>query len=100
MIDWLIERMDAHATELALATPHAVATYGDLVARTRAWRDRLAPLGPGSVVSVEDDYSLDSIAAFLAVVWNAQIVVPLSPDSKANRARFLDIAGVEHRLII
>ena len=100
MIDFLIERMEAHAGDLALAAPDAVHVYGDLLARTRAWRSRLAALPPGRIVSVEGEYGLESIAAFLALTWTRHVAVPLSPDSKAHHDAFLEIAGVEYRIIV
>ena len=100
MIDVLIERMEAHAGDLALATPDASHTYADLLTRTRAWRARLASLPAGRVVSVEGEYGIESIAAFLALTWTGHVAVPLSPDAKAHHAAFLELAGVEFRIVL
>jgi hypothetical protein len=100
MIHSFMERMTARASELAVATPDALYTYGDLLARTRAWHTRLAKLGSGCVVSIEGDPGLDSVAAFLGLTWARHIAVPLSPDSRLHRPACLDAAGVEHRIIL
>jgi long-chain acyl-CoA synthetase len=100
MIDALLDTMVACRDQLALATPTGTSTYGDLIARTRDWRERLARLPAGRVISIEGDYGIESIAVFLASTWLGHISVPLSPDSRSHHGAFLDIAAVEHRIRI
>ncbi len=99
MVEFVIARMAAEGDALALATPDARFSYSDLLARTRAWRGRLAGLGSGHAISVEGEYGLETIAAFLAVAWTGNIAVPLSPDAMAHHEPFRGIAGVEFRII-
>src|SRR5258708_7685357 len=98
MFEFLAESMRAHGNDLALATPSATHTYGDLLTRVDAWRTRLAELPPGSVVSIEGDYGPESIALFLALTWTGHVAVPLSPDSSAHHDSCLEIASVEYRV--
>ena len=98
MIDFLFARMDAHGEEAAVITPHAACTHRELVARVRAWQHDAMALPAGSVVSIEGDYGPELIAAFLALASSGHIVVPLSPDSRAQHASFLEIAAVEYRV--
>lgn len=99
MIEFLTATMEARRDDLALATPDGPFTYGDVLARLRVWQNRIAPLRPGCAVSVEGDYGIDSIAAFLALTEARHIAVPLSTDSSAHHQSFLEIAGVEHRIV-
>ncbi|MEJ2681995.1 MAG: fatty acid--CoA ligase family protein [Gammaproteobacteria bacterium] len=52
-------------------------------------------VGPGRVVSFDGDYSLESIALFLALTNNRNIVVPLSLDSHHHFEEFRHIACTE-----
>jgi acyl-CoA synthetase (AMP-forming)/AMP-acid ligase II len=98
MIEFLIEKMEKHRDETALAMPTVSCSYGDLLARVRDWHARLASLPHGRVVSVEGDYGPDSIAVFLAATWAGHVVVPLSPDSRAHHQTCLEVGAVEYRI--
>jgi long-chain acyl-CoA synthetase len=98
MIEFLIEKMEAHRDEVALAMPSGSCSYGDLLTRVLDWQKRLAALPPGRVVSLEGDYGPDSIAVFLAATWTRHIIVPLSPDSRAHHGTCLEVAAVEYRI--
>lgn len=98
MIEFLVEKMEAHHGETALAMPSGSCSYGDLLARTREWQKRLAALPPGRVVSLEGDYGPESIAVFLAATWTRHIIVPLSPDSRAHHDTCLEVGSVEYRI--
>jgi acyl-coenzyme A synthetase/AMP-(fatty) acid ligase len=100
MVTALLSKMAALGAETALATPSGTHTYDDLLIRTSAWRETLSPLPRGSVISIEGDYGLESIAAFLAAMSAGHILVPLSPDSRTQHASFLEIASIEHRVRI
>jgi acyl-CoA synthetase (AMP-forming)/AMP-acid ligase II len=97
-IDWLIDGMKAHPEDLALAMPGVSVSYGTLVDRVGEWREALAALPAGRVISIEGDYGPESIALFLAATWTGHISVPLSPDSRAHHESFLEIASVEYRV--
>lgn len=98
MSRFLIERMAQSGDDLAVAMPDRSCTYRELVALVRAWQSRITALPTGSVVSLEGDYGPEAIAAFLALTVEKHVVIPLSPDSRAQHASFLDIADVEHRV--
>ena len=98
MSDFLITRMEGAGDEVAVAMPDRSCTYRDLLVRVRAWQAEVGSLPPGSVVSSEGDYGPESIAVFLALTLEHHVVVPLSPDSRAHHASFLDIAAVEYRV--
>lgn len=98
MIEFIIDTMESCRDELVLAMPSRTYTYGELAARVREWRERVAALSPGRVISIEGDYGPESIAAFMAATWSGHVSVPLSPDSRAHHAACLDIAQVEYRV--
>lgn len=98
MLESLFEQMRGRRGDLALATPHGTATYETLADRAAAWGRVLAPLPPGSILAIEGDYGLETIAAFLASTAAGHVAVPLSPDSRGQHASFLQIASVEYRI--
>jgi acyl-CoA synthetase (AMP-forming)/AMP-acid ligase II len=98
MASWLIDGMEARGSELAVATPDGSHSYADLVARIKAWHAVLSGTPPGRVISIEGDYGPESIAVLVASTWAGHIAVPMSPDSSAQHASYLDIAAVEYRI--
>src|SRR5438093_42178 len=99
MLELLGDRMREYSGRLAVARSSATATYEALHARMAEWRVWLAErVPPGDVVSMEADYDVDSVALFLALAANGNIIVPLSNDSRAHRDAFLAVAQVEHRV--
>jgi acyl-CoA synthetase (AMP-forming)/AMP-acid ligase II len=98
MASWLIDAMDARGGDLAVATPDGSYSYANLVERIKAWRASVDQVAPGRVISIEGDYGPESIAALVAATWCGHIAVPMSPDSRAQHASYLDIASVEHRI--
>lgn len=98
MLEPLFDRMHGRADDLALATADRTATYGQMLDRVRAWQQHLAGIPAGSVVSIEGDYGLETIAVFLAATAGGLVAVPLSPDSSAHHVAFRDVAGVEYRI--
>ena len=73
--------------------------YSWLLRRMEAWEERLSAEGirSGSVVSLEGDFTPNSIALLLALIDHGAIVVPLLTTLKeAAKERFFEIAMVEH----
>ena len=97
-IDWLVDSMRERRDDLALAMPGTLCTYGTLSDRVQAWRQSLAAIPPGRVISIEGDYGIESIALFLASTSAGHIAVPLSPDSRAHHESFREIASVDYRV--
>jgi acyl-CoA synthetase (AMP-forming)/AMP-acid ligase II len=99
-LDFLLDRMREYADALAVASGEATCSYRELSEAVAAWRSRLEAAGPlaRAVVSVEGDYGVGSIAAFLALAAIGAVVVPLSPDSAAHLDEFLDLGQVEYRV--
>lgn len=63
------------------------------------WLDE-SNIQPGRVVSLEADYSPNSIALLLALIERGAIIVPLTLSIEERKAELRTLAGVETRLII
>jgi acyl-coenzyme A synthetase/AMP-(fatty) acid ligase len=92
--------MRAHRDHLALAHGERLHSYSELLERFEWWRARLAEaqVPAGSVVALEGEYGLESVAALLALIAGAHIAVPLSADAASQHEAFHEIAATEWRL--
>src|SRR5436190_23119047 len=70
-------------------------TYDELVARIGFWRRQLSALAleTGSVVGLEADYSLDSIALLLAA-WVEHLIVALVPRAEDREVCLRDSGAI------
>ena len=100
MIDFLLEAMDTDPARLAVADGNGAWTSADLRAAIDRIGARLDAVGPsaGRVVSLEAEYGLPAVAAFLALTARSAIIVPLSQAARAQHAAFLETAQVERRV--
>jgi len=73
-------------------------SYGWLLAGIERWRQRLSEeaLPSGSVVSLEADFSPNSIALMLALIEHACIIAPLTSTVEAKKPEFREVAEVEN----
>ncbi len=100
MIDFLLSAMDADPQRLAVADGNGAWTSADLREAIARIGSRLDAVGPsaGRVVSLEAEYGLPAVAAFLALTARSAIIVPLSQAARAQHAAFLETAQVERRV--
>ena len=100
MIGHLLATMEAHRGDVAVADGESVYRYADVLAELDRWRRRLvgAGLSGGRVVSLEGEYGIASIAAFLALIEAGHVAVPLSADSASQHDSFHEIAATEWRV--
>lgn len=96
----LTTRMAANADKLAIAEPTAAYNYRQLLSKIEWWNKRLqaSQISPGQVVSIEGEYDVDSIALFVALLENDNIIVPISSQPESQIARCVEVAQVEHRI--
>jgi acyl-CoA synthetase (AMP-forming)/AMP-acid ligase II len=101
MITRFLEHASRRPSDLALADPAGTYDYATVMGRVRHWSARLAQEGvpPGAVVTVEGDYGLETVAAFVAAVQHRAILVPLSKDSQVLADTFREVAEVEWRVV-
>ena len=99
-IEFLIERFRERAAEVAIIHRDTPRTFGWLIeaieeAHRTATRHGIRP---GTVVSLEADFSAISIPQLLALVAAGAILVPIAPTSAAASVDYRTIAQVEMRL--
>jgi acyl-CoA synthetase (AMP-forming)/AMP-acid ligase II len=87
----------AHPDKDAVVWRDEVYRYAWLDAAVSRWDERLDEwaVEPGSVVSLEADFSPDSIGLLLALIGRACIVVPLTRSVEMKKPEFRAIAQVE-----
>jgi acyl-CoA synthetase (AMP-forming)/AMP-acid ligase II len=96
-IDWLLERMETSQEKPAIIWKDRTVYFKEISNLVAYWKTVLSEeaIAPGSIVSLEGDFSPNTISLLLALIDNRSIVVPLTQSSLANRAEFLDIAEVQ-----
>lgn len=101
-IAFLLERFREHGAEPAVVFHDRAWSFDRLIEAIAAAADeaRHAGVTPGRVVSLEADFSPQSIALLLALVELQAIVVPIAPSSEAARANYLALAQVETRAVV
>jgi long-chain acyl-CoA synthetase len=102
MEPFLIERIKGFGDELAVGELGKAYSYADILGRFQVWRDRVREAGidPGMAVSLEGEYGAEAISAFLALLENDNIIVPLTDAAAAQHDTFREIAGVEKRIVL
>ena len=97
MIEFLMESFAKNANRDAVIHEGEVYSYTSLAAAVHTWRQALEETGGcrNRVVALEADFSLDSIAALLALVQLRAIIVPLSDSVESQKADFRAISQVE-----
>jgi acyl-coenzyme A synthetase/AMP-(fatty) acid ligase len=98
MINFFLEKMRLDPEHEAMVSSQFSANYGQLIASIDAFSEWLSEkaIPPQAVVSFDGDYSPLSVALFLALAKNGNIVVPLSQDSRHNFVEFREIAATEY----
>jgi acyl-coenzyme A synthetase/AMP-(fatty) acid ligase len=96
-LDFLVEVFQQNADRDAMVWRDQVSTYRELLELYRAWQDRLEAknVSPGQVVSVEADFSPNTIALFLALIERGCIIVPMTGGNPTRDAEQRETAEVE-----
>jgi len=100
--DFLLDAFRADVVKDAVVWQDEPFSYAWLLVAVGRWADflRNRALAPGTVVSLEADFSPTSIALLLALVEHGAIIVPLTPSVEAKKPEFRDIAQVEATISI
>lgn len=101
-IDFMLDRFDQSGDAEAVILGERRASYAQLAGDVRGWIERLeaARIPRGAVVSIEADFSPESIALFLALVDRACVVVPLSETLGEKKEEFKVLAEVEYGITL
>ncbi|GAB4111009.1 MAG: fatty acid--CoA ligase family protein [Acidobacteriota bacterium] len=98
MIEFLLERFEAHAIEDALVWRDEVYSYGWLLDSFGRWRRWLHEqrIGSGCTVTLEADFSPDALALLLALVEGRCIITPMASSvPESTREEFREVAEIE-----
>jgi acyl-coenzyme A synthetase/AMP-(fatty) acid ligase len=101
-IDFLLDRFREHAERDAIVWRDRAYSYGWLADRVRHWQDRLdmEGVGMGAVVSLEADFTPNSIAMLLALMEHGSVIVPLTTSVEMKKPEFRSIAEVELTILV
>jgi long-chain acyl-CoA synthetase len=96
-VDFLLDIFDGHRTRDAIVWRDTAYSYGWLADAVRGWARRLpdSEIAPGTVISIDADFSPNAISLMLALIARRCIVVPLAASVAANKHEFGEIAQVE-----
>jgi acyl-CoA synthetase (AMP-forming)/AMP-acid ligase II len=94
---WLWKVMTGAGEGQALWSEGHAYSYRELLAAVESWQARLAASGvlPGARVAMIGEYTVNSIALFLALVQHEAIIVPLADDDETVIAERLALVGVD-----
>jgi long-chain acyl-CoA synthetase len=96
-IDFLIHTFEQNSDKDAIIWRDQVFSYGWLLSRLEHWRRYLIEneIMPSSIISIEADYSPNSVALLLALIEHKAILVPLTKSVEMKKEEFREIAEVE-----
>jgi len=96
-IDFLLDVFRANRASDAVIWHDQIFSYGWMVDAIQRWQQRLIDhaVTPGSVVSLEADFSPTSNALLLALMEHRTVIVPLTPSVEAKKPEFRATAQVE-----
>jgi acyl-coenzyme A synthetase/AMP-(fatty) acid ligase len=96
-IEFLLDAFATHQADDAIVWRDRVYSFGWLSETVRDWMRRLqaGAVEPGSVVSLDADFSPTAISLMLALVAHRCIVVPLTTSVETKKPEFSEIAQVE-----
>lgn len=97
LIDFLLDVFRADPAKEAIIWRNMVFSYSWMLAAVQRWRSVLRDnrIAPGSVVSLEGDFSPNAVALVLALVEHRCIIVPLTSSVEAKKPEFREVAEVE-----
>ncbi len=97
-IEYLRERLEKHADNEAIIFDDKIFCYPELIHSIDQWQENLAKskIKPGSVVAVTGDYSPDAISLVIALIFNKNIIIPLTSLAEPNFAEYFDISHTQY----
>jgi acyl-coenzyme A synthetase/AMP-(fatty) acid ligase len=101
-VDFLLDRFEANPSNEAMVWKGKSATYAELLEKYQEAVTRIDDAGiqPSSVVSIEADFSANSVAYLLALAEKGCTLVPLTSSVEASKPEFREIAEVEWQVMI
>jgi acyl-coenzyme A synthetase/AMP-(fatty) acid ligase len=101
MMDWLIDKLKASGEHTAVIFKEKSYSYAQLAAQVEAYfAIASGRLQPGDIVAIISDYSFESIALFLALSRNRNIVVPITTKVESEIEDRIRVANCRWRIVI
>lgn len=96
-IDFLLEVFRANQAKDAIVWIDQRYSYAWLMRAVQRWQERLEEetVAPGSVVSLEADFSPNAIALMLALIEHGCVIVPLTTSVEVMKPEFRGTAEIE-----
>lgn len=95
-MNWLIEKLKEHDSKKAIIFNERVYTYNDLYNQVLEYNKLVsAKINTGQVVAILSDYSFHSIALFLSLLENKNIIVPITTKVEHEIKERLEEANVD-----
>ncbi|MDP1836203.1 MAG: fatty acid--CoA ligase family protein [Chlamydiales bacterium] len=97
-LQWLFQRMSENASRDAIIAKGHTADYAALLTAIEHQKNRILSAGitSGSVVFLQGNFSLQTVAFFLALLDLGAIAVPYSQSHQEQKKRFQDISEAEY----
>ena len=101
-LDFMLDIWRANARKDAMIWRDQRFSYAWLVDGVNLWKERLEKeaVAPGTVVSLEADFSPNAVALLLALVERGCILVPLTKSVEMKKPEFREIAEVERIITV
>jgi len=100
-IEFLLDIFSENREKEAMVWNDRSFSYGSLLDHVPSCRRAIRDvIPPGSVVSLEADYSPTAVAMLLVLIERRAIVVPLASSLRSNMSRFREVAEVEYQITI
>jgi long-chain acyl-CoA synthetase len=98
---WLFDKMSAFDDREAIISNHGAISYRHLLELVDEWKENIKAfeMKQGEIVLLEGDYSPAVCGAFLALLSNGNVIVPLSSGLRHSREEFMNIAEVNRTII-
>lgn len=99
-IDFLVERFEANREKPAIIWQGELLSYADLLHLLDEAKKYLEDhqVRSGEIVSLNGDFTPNTIALLLALIMNKNIIVPFTPNEKPGESVKYDIAEVEKEI--
>lgn len=99
-IDFLLDVFKKSTESDAIIWRNKTYSYSWLLGRIVFWSSETErrSIKRGDVVSIEGDFSPNSVALLLALIERGCVLVPLTTSVEMHKERFLEIAQVNHRI--
>jgi hypothetical protein len=92
----IIEFIKAYGDVNAIVHMDRTYTYSDLIEKIEYWDEKLAGIPASSVIGIESDFSLDSIALIFSLIRKPAIIVPLDQKQKDKNSEKYSIAELNY----